>query len=87
MTFSIVIGLVQIIFGKTVAAFKMKAQKGQIRYRPFCLGFCHYGIGTGIRAADAEFGNCPKPSRRFFGIAVIGLVVAYLYNSPGKNIF
>ena len=28
MTFSIVIGLVQIIFGKTVAAFKMKAQKG-----------------------------------------------------------
>ena len=40
MTFSIVIGLVQIIFGKTVAAFKMKAHKG-VKYSiaPFAYAF------------------------------------------------
>ena len=88
MTFSIVIGLVQIIFGKTVAAFKMKAQKG-VKYSiaPFAWVFV-------ITALELAFGlpmlnlQLPETVKTvFIGIAVIGLVVAYLYNSPGKNIF
>ena len=55
MTFSIVIGLVQIIFGKTVAAFTMKAQKG-VKYSiaPFAWVFdglyryCGYRLGCSL---------------------------------------
>jgi len=85
MTFSIVIGLVQIIFGKTVAAFKMKAQKG-VKYSiaPFAWVFV-------ITALALAFGlpmlNLQLPETVKTVFIGIGLVVAYLYNSPGKNIF
>ena len=88
MTFSIVIGLVQIIFGKTVAAFKMKAQKG-VKYSiaPFAWGFVitALALAFGLPMLNLQLPETVKTV--FIGIAVIGLVVAYLYNSPGKNIF
>ena len=88
MTFSIVIGLVQIIFGKTVAAFKMKAQKG-VKYRiaPFAWVFVitALALAFGLPMLNLQLPETVKTV--FIGIAVIGLVVAYLYNSPGKNIF
>ena len=88
MTFSIVIGLVQIIFGKTVAAFKMKAQKG-VKYSiaPFawvCV-ITALALAFGLPMLNLQLPETVKTV--FIGIAVIGLVVAYLYNSPGKNIF
>lgn len=88
MTFSIVIGLVQIIFGKTVAAFKMKAQKG-VKYSiaPFAWVFVitALALAFGLPMLNLQLPEIVKTV--FIGIAVIGLVVAYLYNSPGKNIF
>ena len=88
MTFSIVIGLVQIIFGKTVAAFKMKAQKG-VKYSiaPFAWVFVITALvlAFGLPMLNLQLPETVKTV--FIGIAVIGLVVAYLYNSPGKNIF
>lgn len=88
MTFSIVIGLVQIIFGKTVAAFKMKAQKG-VKYSiaPFAWVFviAALALAFGLPMLNLQLPETVKTV--FIGIAVIGLVVAYLYNSPGKNIF
>ena len=88
MTFSIVIGLVQIIFGKTVAAFKMKAQKG-VKYSiaPFAWVFVitALALAFGLPMLNLQLPETVKTV--FIGIAVIGLGVAYLYNSPGKNIF
>jgi len=88
MTFSIIIGLVQIIFGKTVAAFKMKAQKG-VKYSiaPFAWVFVitALALAFGLPMLNLQLPETVKTV--FIGIAVIGLVVAYLYNSPGKNIF
>lgn len=88
MTFSIVIGLVQIFFGKTVAAFKMKAQKG-VKYSiaPFAWVFVitALALAFGLPMLNLQLPETVKTV--FIGIAVIGLVVAYLYNSPGKNIF
>ena len=87
MTFSIVIGLVQIIFGKTVAAFKMKAQKG-VKYSiaPFAWVFVitALALAFGLPMLNLQLPETVKTV--FIGIAVIGFV-AYLYNSPGKNIF
>lgn len=88
MTFSIVIGLVQIIFGKTVAAFKMKAQKG-VKYSiaPFAWVFVitALALAFGLPMLNLQLPETIKTV--FIGIAVVGLVVAYLYNSPGKNVF
>ena len=88
MTFSIVIGLVQIIFGKTVAAFKMKAQKG-VKYSiaPFAWVFVITALALAFGLPMLKLQLPETVKTVFIGIAVIGLVVAYLYNSPGKNIF
>ena len=45
MTFSIVIGLVQIIFGKCVAAYKIKIQKGtKHSIAPFAWAFAFISL-------------------------------------------
>lgn len=88
MTFSIIIGLVQIVFGKTVAALKIMSQKGTKHgIAPFAWVFI-------IVALCCAFGlpmlNVHLPeivTNIFLGIAGVGLLVAFLYNSPGKNIF
>lgn len=88
MTFSIIIGLVQIIFGKAVAAYKTKLEKGtKHSIAPFAWVFT-------ITALALAFGlpmlNVHLPEvfvTVCYVIAGLGLVIAYLYNSPGKNIF
>lgn len=88
MTFSIVIGLVQIIFGKTVAAFKTKSQKGfKYSIAPFAWVFVIASLALvfGLPMLNLQLPEMVKTV--FLGIAILGLVVAYLYNSPGKNIF
>ena len=88
MTFSIVIGLVQIIFGKTVAAFKTKAQKGfKYSIAPFAwvLVITFLALAFGLPMLNMHLPETVQTV--FVGIAVVGLIVAYLYNSPGKNIF
>lgn len=88
MTLSIVIGLVQIIFGKAVAAYKTKLQKGvKHSIAPFAWVFviislaCAFGLPMlNVHLPDAAI-------TIFYVIAGLGLIVAYAYNTPGKNIF
>lgn len=88
MTFSIVIGLVQIIFGKCVAAYKTKMQKG-VKYciAPFAWVFVivSLAIALGLPMLDLKLPTAVV--NICFGIAGLGMVVAFLYNSPGKNVF
>ena len=72
MTFSIVIGLVQIIFGKTVAAFKMKAQKG-VKYSiaPFAWVFVitALALAFGLPMLNLQLPETVKTV--FIGIAAV----------------
>lgn len=88
MTFSIVIGLVQIVFGKTVAALKIMSQKGTKHgVAPLAWVFvivslcCVFGLPM-LKVQLPEI-----VQHIFMGIAGIGLLAAFLYNSPGKNVF
>ena len=88
MTFSIVIGLVQIIFGKCVAAYKIKIQKGtKHSIAPFAWVFViiSLALAFGLPMLNVHLPNAVVMV--CYGIAILGLVVAYLYNTPGKNVF
>ena len=88
MTFSIIIGLIQIIFGKCVAAYKTKLQKG-FKYciAPFAWVFVivSMAIALGLPALNLKLPEIVVTI--CFVIAGIGLLIAYVYNTPGKNIF
>lgn len=88
MTFSIIIGLVQIIFGKAVAAYKTKLQKGtKYSIAPFAWVFVILSLVCAFGLPELNVQLPEMVKNVLFGIAAVGLVVAYLYNSPGKNIF
>ena len=88
MTFSIVIGLVQIIFGKCVAAYKTKLQKGfKYSVAPFAWVFVIVALAVALGLPALNMRLPDSVTTVCFGIAAVGLVVAYLYNSPGKNVF
>lgn len=88
MTISLVLGIVHIIFGKTVAALKKTSQRG-IKHgiAPFAWVFViTFGVlAFGLPALDIQLSNTVK--NILLGIAGISLLPALLYNSPGKNIF
>lgn len=88
MTFSIIIGLVQILFGKCVAAFKIKLQRGtKYSIAPFSWVFVIMSL---VCAFGLPYLNIHLPEmalKVLYGIAGVGLVIAFLYNTPGKNIF
>lgn len=88
MTFSIVIGLVQIIFGKAVAAYKTKLQKGlKHSIAPFAWVFTITALALAFGLPMLKVHLPETLVTVFYVIAGIGLVVAFLYNSPGKNVF
>lgn len=88
MTLSIILGLIQIIFGKCVAAAKIMAERGtKYGIAPFAWVFV-------IVALLCVFGlpmlNVHLPDMLvtvLYGITAVGLLIAYLYNTPGKNVF
>lgn len=88
MTFSIIIGLVQILFGKTIAALKTMSQKGK-KYgiAPLAWVFIILALSLvfGLPMLDVQLPEVVK--NVFLVIAGLGLLVAFLYNTPGKNIF
>lgn len=88
MTFSIIIGLVQIIFGKIVAAYKTKIQKG-LKYSiaPFAWVFVILALALALGLPVLNVSIPPLMANICFGIAAVGLLIAYFYNSPGKNPF
>ncbi len=88
MTFSIIIGLVQILFGKTVAALKTMSQKGtkygiaSLAWVFIILAMC---VVFGLPALDVQLPETVETIALV--VAGLGLLVAFLYNTPGKNIF
>lgn len=88
MTFSIIIGLVQILFGKTVAALKLMSQKGtkygiaSLAWVFIILAMC---VVFGLPALDVQLPETVETIALV--VAGLGLLVAFLYNTPGKNIF
>lgn len=88
MTFSIIIGLVQIIFGKTIAAFKTKAQRGvKHSIAPFAWVFTLASLALAFGLPMLNVHLPEMLLNVFYGIAGVGLLAAFFYNSPGKNIF
>ncbi len=88
MTFSIIIGLVQILFGKTVAALKLMSQKGtkygiaSLAWVFVILAMC---VVFGLPALNVQLPETVETIALV--VAGLGLLVAFLYNTPGKNIF
>lgn len=88
MTFSIIIGLVQIIFGKAVAAYKTKMQKGfKYSIAPFAWVFVILALALALGLPVLNVSIPPLMANICFGIAAVGLLIAFFYNSPGKNPF
>jgi V/A-type H+-transporting ATPase subunit I len=88
MTLSVVIGLVHIIYGKIVAAVKIKIQHG------FKYSIAPWGWIFALTALILVFGLpflnielSPMTINILYGVGAFGLLLAFLYNSPGKNIF
>jgi len=88
MTLSIVLGLIHIVFGKAVAAYKTKVQKGaKYSLAPWAWVFV-------ITALLLLFGlpalNIRLPQILLYlcyAVAALSALIILLYNSPGKNIF
>ncbi len=88
MTLSIVIGIVHIIFGKIVAAYKTKLQKGtKHSIAPFAWVFVITAVVLVFGLPTLNIHLSPLAVNIFYGIAAAGLLVAFLYNMPGKNVF
>lgn len=90
MYLSVVLGLIQIVFGKFIAGYKTQVQKG------FKYGLATYSWaililfgGLGLVAMMLGEGNpmLAMASKVLLGIAALAFVIALFYNTPGKNIF
>lgn len=88
MTLSIVIGLIQILFGKCVAAYKIKLQRGfKHSVAPFAWVFIIAAllIALGLPMLDIQLPQFIVYT--MYGIAGAAGLLAFLYNSPGQNVF
>ena len=81
---SLILGGVQIIFGMILKAVNQTIQFG-IKYAVATIGWLLVLVSTAI--AFAAPGLMAMGSTVHLVIAGIGLLMAYLYNSPDKNIF
>jgi V/A-type H+-transporting ATPase subunit I len=87
MTLSVIIGIVHILYAKTIGAYKIKLQRG-LKYSIASFAWVFIIAAMicifGLPALDVHI-----PDRAvyiLYGIAAVGGVVALFYNSPGKNI-
>ncbi len=88
MTLSIIIGIVHIIIAKIVAAYKVKVQKGtKFSIAPFAWIFVIVAVLCilGLPMLDVHLPD--SLVYVLYGITGLGLLIVFLYNSPGKNIF
>lgn len=93
MLLSIVLGLVQIIFAKIVAAYKTKIQRG-LKYSLAQFAWIIFIVLAIAYLAIAYF----VPTKympvlpdylkyTLYGVSAISLLIAFLYNNPDKNPF
>lgn len=88
MTLSIVIGLVQIIFGKTVAALKIMSERGsKYGVAPMAWVFVIISLCVALGLPVLKIQLPEMVKNICYGIAALGLLIAFFYNIPGKNIF
>ncbi|WP_329903247.1 V-type ATP synthase subunit I [Porphyromonas pogonae] len=88
MILSLIIGLIQILYGKVLAAIKVKKQKG-IKYSLSRFAWVVVILCSLLALAFPKLAPT-APSmigNVLWGVALAGLLVAYFYNTPGKNIF
>lgn len=90
MYLSIVLGLIQIVFGKFVAGYKTQVQRGfKYGLATYCWAVLIFFGGLGLVAMMFGNGNAilGMASKVLLGIAALAFVIALFYNTPGKNIF
>ena len=81
---SLILGGVQIIFGMILKAVNQTIQFG-FKYAVATIGWLFILVSTAI--AFAAPGLMPMGGTIHLVFLVIGVLMAYLYNSPGKNVF
>lgn len=90
MYLSVVLGLIQIVFGKFIAGYKTQVQKGfKYGLATYCWAALILFGGLGLVAMMLGEGNpmLAMASKVLLGIAALAFVIALFYNTPGKNIF
>ena len=81
---SLILGGVQIIFGMILKAVNQTIQFG-FKYAVATIGWLFILVSTAI--AFAAPGFMPRGGTVHMVFLAIGILMAYLYNSPGKNVF
>lgn len=81
---SLILGGVQIIFGMILKAVNQTIQFG-FKYAVATIGWLFILVSTAI--AFAAPGFMPMGGTIHMVFLAIGVLMAYLYNSPGKNVF
>ena len=81
---SLILGGVQIIFGMILKAVNQTIQFG-FKYAVATIGWLFILVSTSI--AFAAPGLMPMGGSIHLVFLVIGVLMAYLFNSPGKNVF
>ena len=88
MTISIFIGFFHVIYGKIVAAMKVKVQRGfKHSLSPFAWVFVIVSLFCVFVPPMFGVDLSENVIYGFYGVALLGGVIAMFYNSPGKNIF
>ena len=88
MTLSLVIGFIHVLYGKFVAAMKVKVQRG-LKYSlaAFAWVFLILALAQAVGLPMMNI-HLPQPVvYALYGVAGVGALIAFFYNSPGKNVF
>ena len=88
MTLSLVIGFIHVLYGKFVAAMKVKVQRG-LKYSlaAFAWVFLILALALAVGLPMMNI-HLPQPViYALYGVAGVGALIAFFYNSPGKNVF
>lgn len=88
MYLSVIIGLIQIIFGKVIAGVKIARQRG-VKYAlstfAWALLIPSVLIALAIPALVKDASLANAISMGLYGLAGLSLLIALFYNTPGKN--
>ena len=88
MMIALLLGIFHVIFGKTVAAYKTKLQKGtKYSIAPFAWIFVIAALLSVFGLPSLNIQLSPMVENICYGVGAAGLLVVFFYNSPGKNIF
>ena len=88
MVISLVIGIIHILVGKTVAACKIKIQRGfKYSIASFAWVFVIASLAVTLGLPNLNVRLPQAVEFACYGVTATGLLVALFYNSPGKNIF